>query len=110
MRLLLDNNLSRRLVRSLADALPNAAHVADQGLETASDTEVWAFARASGYSIVTKDSDFNDLLVVHGPPPKVIWLRIGNCTTAQVEILLRSNLEKIALFVEDPSSGLLTLL
>ena len=110
MKLLLDNNLSPRLVASMADVLPGAEHVSRLDLGQASDTGIWDYARTHGLTILTKDSDFNDLLVVHGPPPKVVWLRIGNCTTSQVELVVRSSLEKIDAFISDPSTGLLTLL
>jgi predicted nuclease of predicted toxin-antitoxin system len=110
VKLLLDNNLSPRLVARMTDVLPDAQHVSLLGLEQASDATIWEHARTHGFTIVTKDSDFNDLLVVQGPPPKVVWLRMGNCTTAQLELVVRSSLEKIDAFIADPTIGLLTLL
>jgi predicted nuclease of predicted toxin-antitoxin system len=58
---------------------------------------------------VTKDSDFNELMVANGFPPKVIWIRLGNCTTNQVEQLLRQQYTLIEAFIQDPSAGLLEL-
>jgi predicted nuclease of predicted toxin-antitoxin system len=59
--------------------------------------------------IVTKDADYNNLSVVQGNPPKVIWLLLGNCRTAQVEAVLRAGAAEIAVFENDPSVGTLAL-
>ncbi len=59
---------------------PDSAHVTDVGLQRATDHEVWEHARRDDYLLVSKDSDFNDLAFVHGPPPKVVWLRVGNAS------------------------------
>jgi predicted nuclease of predicted toxin-antitoxin system len=75
MKLLFDHHLSRKLVARVAD-LFESSHVVLHGLDQASDLEVWTFARANGYTIVTKDNDFNDLSTLLGAPPKIIWLRI----------------------------------
>lgn len=82
MRLLFDQNLSRRLAAVLADEFPDSQHVVDLSLDTATDVEVWEFARQNGYTIASKDSDFRQLALLHGPPPKVVWIRTGNVTTA----------------------------
>jgi predicted nuclease of predicted toxin-antitoxin system len=108
-RLLFDHNLSPRLVERLADRYPGAQHVAAVGLERATDAEVWAYAGAHGCAIVTKDSDFNDTAVLRGSPPKVIWLRLGNCTTGDVERALRGAAEAVVAFLADPVAGVLEL-
>ncbi len=110
MRLLFDHNLSPRLVQHLADVFPDASHVALIGLERATDEQVWLYARAQGCTIVTKDADFNDLSVLHGFPPKVIWLRIGNCTTREIAAVLRRHHTTILAFEADPAAGTLALL
>jgi predicted nuclease of predicted toxin-antitoxin system len=107
MKLLLDHNVSPRLVARLVDLYPNASHVSLVGLDRASDQEVWNYAGAHDYVIVTKDSDFDDLSLVLGFPPKVIWLRIGNCTTQHIEAVLRHHHTLIAAFVTDASVGVL---
>jgi predicted nuclease of predicted toxin-antitoxin system len=89
MKLLFDHHLSRKLVERLADHFPDSSHVAFHGLSDAEDVDIWTFAGREGYTIVTKDSDFNDLSDLRGVPPKVIWIRIGNCTTTEIETLLR---------------------
>lgn len=82
------------------------SHVVLLGFERASDEDVWTYARAKGYTIVTKDADFSDLLVLRGFPPKVIWLRLGNCTTLQLESALRRNHEAILEMADEPSFGI----
>ena len=91
MKLLFDQNLSPKLVNWLADLYPGSSHVLSLGLDRASDQAIWEYARDHGYAIVTKDADYDDMGVVRGHPPKVLWLLIGNCTTAQVETVLRQN-------------------
>ena len=107
--LLFDHNLSPRLVARLADRYPAARHVAAVGLDRATDAEVWAYAGAHGCVIVTKDADFNDTAVLRGSPPKVVWLRLGNCTTGDVERALRRAAEAITAFLADPASDVLEL-
>jgi hypothetical protein len=71
-----NHHLSRKLVARVADLFPESSHVVFHGLDQASDIDIWTFARANGYTIVTKDNDFNDLSTLLGAPPKIIWLRI----------------------------------
>ena len=109
MRLLFDQNLSPRLSTSLADLFPGSWHVEAAGLGTASDETVWAYALAGGLAVVTKDEDYSHLSAARGFPPKVIWLLIGNCTTAQVEALLRRRADDILAFEDDPDAGVLAI-
>jgi predicted nuclease of predicted toxin-antitoxin system len=109
MKLLLDNNLSPKLVRKLANPYPESSHVAILGLDTASDMEVWQHAQQNGYCLVTKDSDFNELLASKGFPPKVIWIRLGNCSTNEIADLLEKQHEAILEFAQDETVGLLEL-
>ena len=89
MKVLFDENLSRRLADRLADLYPDSDHVYSIGLAQRSDREIWEYARVNGSLIVTKDMDFNELSILLGFPPKVVWLRIGNCETIRVEAALR---------------------
>ena len=109
MKLLFDQNLSPKLAGRLADLLPGSSHVQFEGLDCASDEQVWEHARLNGFAIVTKDADFNNLSVVRGNPPKVVWLLVGNCTTGQVEALLRTRIAEIEAFEKDDSLGTLAL-
>lgn len=89
MKLLFDQNLSPRLVQHLSDLYPGSVHVSDRGLGAAPDAAVWAYARDHGFTIVSKDADFADLSVLRGHPPKVVCVRRGNCSTRDVEAILR---------------------
>ncbi len=109
MKLLFDQNLSPKLASGLADLFPGSSHVQSVGLDCASDDEVWEHARLNGLAIVTKDEDYNNLSVVRGSPPKVIWLQLGNCTTTQVETVFRTRLADIEAFAKDPAVGTLVL-
>jgi len=109
MKLLFDHNLSPRLVNILADLYPNSNHLYLRGLDHESDQIVWEIAKTENYIIVTKDSDFNELLILKGFPPKVIWIRLGNCSTKTIELLLRNNHETILSFGEDKNLGILIL-
>jgi len=109
MRLLFDQNLSPVLVARLADCYPESVHVQSVGLACATDDEVWEYARLSGLVIVTKDVDYNNLSVVRGSPPKVLWLLLGNSRTAQVEALLRARQAEIEEFGRDDALGTLLL-
>ena len=109
MKLLLDQNLSPHLVNRLAGVYPGIGHVSLIGLDRASDIAVWEYARANDYLIVTKDSDFNDLSVMRGAPPKVLWLWLGNCTTNTVEQVLRRANTQITTFAADNTASILEL-
>lgn len=109
MKLLLDNNVSPRLVRRIADLYPGTTHVRSLNLQSAPDETIWQEAAAGGFIIVAKDDDFRQLAFLRGAPPKVIWLRLGNCTTDDMERVLRSRYDDIAAFDSDPDAALLML-
>jgi len=109
VKLLFDQNLSPRLVRRLTDLYPDSNHVYLIGLDTAPDPIIWEYARDNDFIIVTRDADFSDLNVMLGYPPKVIWIRRGNCTTQEIETMLRVNHQAIEALAADKNVGLLTL-
>lgn len=109
MRLLLDENLSRRLVPRIEDLFRGSAHVESAGLLHTPDRAVWEHAKANDFSIVTADADFYELATALGPPPKVIWLRGCDYRTAVAERLIRSQAIRIAEFLEDPERAVLIL-
>ncbi len=90
MKLLFDENLPQALVASLDDLYPGSEHVLTAGLGGSGDGAVWSYAGLHGLTIVSKDSDFFNRSVLSGAPPKVIWIRRGNCSTTEIEHLLRS--------------------
>ncbi|NMG10161.1 hypothetical protein DP117_26105 [Brasilonema sp. UFV-L1] len=79
------------------------------GLDTADDNMVWQYARDNDYIIVTKDSDFQELTMIRGFPPKVVWIRRGNCTTGDAESMLRLHIEDVKTLSEDQTFGILRL-
>lgn len=95
MKLLLDENLSRRLVPFLQHDYPGTSQVVLLGLESASDRVVWQKAKDDGYVIVTRDADFQELSLVWGHPPKVVRLRTLNQTRAATLKVLIDNRELI---------------
>ncbi len=109
VKLLFDQNLSPKLVKRLADLYPNSDHLDLLGLGTADDVLVWGHARNNDFVVVTKDADFADLSVLRGFPPKVVWLRRGNCSTNDIEEILRDHNAEIEDLVADSASGILTL-
>ena len=109
MKLLFDENLSPALPRHVADLFPNSVHVRDVGMKATDDPIVWDYAKDNNFMIVSKDADMHDLSLVFGNPPKVVWLRLGNCSTRQVEELLRRDFDVIKLFDKDDSVSLLVL-
>lgn len=82
MKLLLDENLSRRMIPFLQADYPGSTQIALLGMERATDREVWEYAKANGFVLVTKDSDFHELSVLLGAPPKIIWMKGGNQSKA----------------------------
>ena len=103
MKLLFDQNISFRITKLVADNYPDAKHVSELGLENSTDSSIWEYAKSNGYSIVTFDSDFYDLSVVKGCPPKIIWLRIGNTCTSSIAKVLNEDWELIHAFLTDTS-------
>lgn len=102
MKILLDQNISFRVIKGIQDLFPLARQVRELGIENYSDRKIWEFAKKEDYSIVTFDSDFYDLNLVLGTPPKIIWLRIGNATTDDIIQLFRQNSKLIKEFLTNP--------
>lgn len=109
MKLLFDQNLSPRLVKLLSDLYPDSNHVYPLGIDRVPDKEIWECARREGFTVVTKDADFSDLCMLAGFPPKVIWIRRGNCKTSDIEALLRHHHADVEALDKDTLMGVLTL-
>lgn len=107
MKLLFDENLSARLVELLASEFPGSVHVEHVLGHGRSDSEVWEFARTNGYAIVSKDNDFRQRAFLFGPPPKVVWLAVGNADTATIAELLRSRAAEVERLDAEPATALL---
>jgi len=107
--LLLDENLSPRLTGALKADFPGTAHVDTIGLRGRPDRDVWLHACEHNMVIVSKDNDFRQMSFLHGAPPKVVWLRIGNASTQSVLSLLLQRKERIISFCADEQAALLVL-
>ena len=110
MKLLFDQNLSPRLVGLIADLYAGSLHVGQVGLKRADDDTIWHFARDRGFVIVTKDSDFQERSQLAGSAPRVVWIRRGNCSTQDIEALLRKHALRIATLEGDQDTRFLVLL
>jgi len=109
MKLLFDQNLSLRLPRLLADIYADSLHVREVGLRDADDAAIWNYAKQHGFTIISKDSDFQQRSLLYGSPPKFIWLRAGNCSVQTIEGLLRKHSVAIHTFELDNTKSHLML-
>ena len=82
-------------------------HVSGAGLLGHSDTDLWQHARQHGFMLVSKDNDFRQMSFLHGAPPKVIWLHVGNAPTRDIETLMLARRDRIEAFFNSPESALL---
>lgn len=109
MKLLFDHNLSPLLCELLSDLYPDTAHVVALKMDRAEDSVIWEYAAKNGFTIVSKDNDFHQLAFLKGPPPKVIWIQLGNCSTQDIVRLLRQYRSEILAFERDAVAAFLTL-
>ena len=109
MKLLFDQNLSWRLPTKLADLYPESQHVREAGLKESEDIDIWEHAKLNGFVIATKDADFQQRSLLFGHPPKVVWLRVGNCKVQTIEDLLRRHSVSIHTFDLDLKKAILVL-
>ncbi len=109
MKLLFDQNLSSALVSRLSDLFPESTHVKNVGLMRSDDGLIWSYAREHGFTILSKDSDFQQRSLLFGAPPKVVWLRVGNCPSTRVEKLIRDYSITLHTFEADAEQSALAL-
>ncbi|WP_224995127.1 DUF5615 family PIN-like protein [Cesiribacter sp. SM1] len=110
MTLLFDQNISPKIAKQLEDTFPGVKQVRHLGLENASDLEIFEYAKSNGYAVVTFDSDFVDLNVLRGFPPKIIWLRTGNLTTKSIAELISKNVVAIRNFLQSEEALILEII
>lgn len=110
MKLLLDENLSDRIVYRIADLYPDSEHVKTLGLINTDDAVIWEYAKTNGFVIVSKDSDFHQRSLLYGYPPKFVYLRVGNCPTSKITQILRDNLDTLLQFERSEMESLLVLM
>ena len=109
MKLLFDQNLSPKLVGLLTVEFPGSLHVRSLGMAAAADPLIWAHAAANDFAVVSKDADFQQRALLLGHPPKVVWLRVGNCPTSVIAALLRTRHADLLAFEADPIASFLAL-
>jgi predicted nuclease of predicted toxin-antitoxin system len=107
MKLLFDQNLSWKLVKSVSKSFPGSTHVLSLGLSEKSDKEIWEFAKKKDSCVITKDNDFDQLSFLYGYPPKCVRLQIGNVTTEKIVKILEANLDRIHSFGESDDALLI---
>jgi predicted nuclease of predicted toxin-antitoxin system len=109
VKLHFDENLSPRLPAVLADVYPDSLHVHSCGLGSADDSAIWQYAKENRFTIVSKDSNFQERGVLLGQPPKFIWLRAPNSSTQEIENLLRTAFPIIKRFIQEDQESCLVL-
>ena len=109
MKLLLDENLSDRIVPRIVDLYPDSQHVKTISLTNTDDAIIWEYAKTNDFVIVSKDADFHQLSLLYGHPPKFIYLRIGNSSTSTIVYILRNNFEIITNFKNRKRESILVL-
>ncbi len=109
MKLLFDENLSPKLSEQMAGLFPGSRHLRDCGLRGSSDQTVWNYAIENDFIILSKDSDFQQRSLLYGHPPKVVWLRIGNCTRQDLAELISSGFDAIQALSADPAESMVVL-
>lgn len=109
MKLLFDQNLSPKLIELLKEFYPDSVHVSHIGLDRAVDQAVWYYAQTHQCTIVTKDADFGELSMLLGFPPYVVWIRRGNCSTRDIEQILRTYFQSIQQLTQNTENGVLML-
>jgi predicted nuclease of predicted toxin-antitoxin system len=102
MKLLLDQNLSRRSIPALTEAYPDSAQVGLLDMGQASDEVIWQYAKQHDFTIVTLDADFHEYSLLRGGPPLIVWLRCGNQRSKVIEEKLLASREAIEQAIQDP--------
>jgi predicted nuclease of predicted toxin-antitoxin system len=109
LKLLFDENLSRKLVLKLVDLFPESTHAVTVGLVQSSDLEIWNYARDNDFIVVTADGDFYEMAAAFGAPPKVIWLRGCDYPTKIAAQILRDQIIRVREFINDKARSILIL-
>jgi predicted nuclease of predicted toxin-antitoxin system len=109
VKLLLDENLSDRIIPRVIDLYPDSVHVKTLKLTNTDDSIIWNYAKDNDYVIVSKDSDFHQRSILYGHPPKFIYSRIGNSPTSKIVDLLRDNFTVISEFINSEIESILVL-
>jgi predicted nuclease of predicted toxin-antitoxin system len=107
--MLLDENLSDRIINRIIDLYPDSEHVKTLALTNTDDVVIWEYAKANGFVIVSKDSDFHQRSLLYDHPPQFIYLRVGNCPTSKIVQILRDSFDTIIQFGNSETESILVL-
>ncbi len=99
MNLLFDQNISYRISKKLKLRFPGCKHVSECGLQNHEDFDIWIYAKKNDFAIVTFDSDFFEISLINGHPPKIIWIRTGNLSTTELVDLIEKRHSEINSFL-----------
>jgi predicted nuclease of predicted toxin-antitoxin system len=105
--LLLDENISHRIIKYLESAFPGTKHIVDVLNYGSSDESIWVTALENMLTIVSFDADYEDILTLRGFPPKLIWFRFGNCSNKTIVNTLLFYQQTIIEFINNKSIGIL---
>ncbi len=109
MKLLLDQNISSKIVETIQYDFPESSHVKIFNLEQHADIEIWEFAKQNNFVVVTRDADFFEIGLLRGFPPKIIWIQTDNPSKKYTENLLLTNKDIIYNFVNESETFCLRL-
>jgi predicted nuclease of predicted toxin-antitoxin system len=109
VKLLLDENISDRIIYRIIDLYPDSEHVKTLALTNTDDGIIWEYAKANGFTIVSKDSDFHQRSLLYGHPPKFVYLQVSNSPTSRIVQILRDNFNVISQFGDGASESILVL-
>jgi predicted nuclease of predicted toxin-antitoxin system len=105
MKLLFDQNISYRIIKKLDPFFAGSSHVKSEGLVNATDLEIWEFAKENQFVLVTLDSDFNDIFLLKGYPPKILWFQTGNLKTDELAKILNNQINDLTDFINSTDLG-----
>lgn len=105
MKFLFDQNISYRILNKLSEIYQGSSHVVIEGLKNASDFEIWEYAKEHLFTLVTFDSDFNDIYLLKGFPPKILWFQTGNLRTEEIAQIFDNQESVLANFIKEDDSG-----
>ena len=109
MKLLIDHNLSPKLVQLLGDDFPGTLHLTTLGMDTQGDLDIWDYARDHGFAILTKDKDFYQRSTLLGHPPKVVHITIGNCPVGDAASAILNRVGHVKNFLKNSTRSYLIL-
>ena len=94
---LIDVNLPSRFSVWVSDEYEHVVHINDE----LKDSEIWEYAKENSLTIVTKDTDFSDMIMLNNPPPRVIHIKIGNMKMREFHQLITKVWDDVCTMSED---------